>query len=68
MKKKEALKEFKELILPDVVKRYGNTDLVAMREAWNNWTDVLYKDRRITYRQYETWTSPFCDTRSVFVC
>ena len=34
-------------------------DGVMRREAWNNYTDTLYKDRQITERQYETWANPF---------
>lgn len=35
------------------------TDKPALREAWNNYTDALCKDSRITSRQYETWQNPF---------
>ena len=34
-------------------------DVVMKREAWNNFTDALCKDRQITSRQYDTWTNPF---------
>ena len=34
-------------------------DKVAIREAWGIFTDRLCKDRFITMKQYETWTSPF---------
>lgn len=59
MTKKEALEEFKNDILPAVIKRYGKTDKVAITEEWNNYTDFLCKDRRITMKQYETWCHPF---------
>lgn len=38
---------------------YRASDKVALREAWNNYTDSLCKDGLITERQYETWTNPF---------
>jgi hypothetical protein len=59
MNKREALEEFRKNILPCVVQKYGKDDVVAIREAWNNWTDSLYKSRQITHKQYETWFGPF---------
>ena len=38
---------------------YRASDKVALREAWNNYTDSLCKDGLITERQYETWSNPF---------
>ena len=38
---------------------YSEGDKVALREAWNNYTDSLCKDGLITERQYETWSNPF---------
>lgn len=61
--KKQAEREFIEEILPHVKAAYeqdGRPDYVARSEEWNNWTDSLCKDRRITLRQYETWTHPRC--------
>jgi len=34
-------------------------DIVWKRESWNNFTDMLCKDRQISSKQYETWTNPF---------
>lgn len=34
-------------------------DVTAQREYFNNYTDMLCKDRQITVKQYETWTNPF---------
>mgnify|MGYP001477649259 CR=1 FL=1 len=59
MTKKEAIKEFKKYILPGVVKKYGNNDLPAKREAWNNYTDHLHEEGRISQKQYENWTNIF---------
>ena len=59
MTKKQALAEFREYILPEVVKQHGKQDRVAKSEAWCNFTDALCKDRRITRHQDETWTNPF---------
>jgi len=61
MTKREALIEFKLYILPLVRQTYekdGRVDRPARAEAWNNWTDALCKDRRITMKQYETWVGP----------
>lgn len=59
MTKKEALKEFKEFILPKVINKYGKNDKPAKCEAWNDWTDFLCKSNRITLKQYESWVNPF---------
>jgi len=62
MTKVQAKKEFRAYVLPTVKERYeiwGNPDWPARREAWNNFTDQLCKDGRITLRQYETWGNPF---------
>ena len=57
--KKQALEIFREDIAPYVREQYGRGDVIAMREAWNNWTDGLCKDGCITPHQYTTWTNPF---------
>lgn len=61
MTKREAVAEFRADVLPFVKARYeqdGKPDHIARSEAWNDWTDMLCKDRRITSHQYETWTHP----------
>ncbi len=59
MTKNQAVADFRMYILPGVVKWFGANDKVAIRTAWNDWTDSLYKNNQITMKQYETWTSPF---------
>jgi hypothetical protein len=59
MTKAEALAEFRAEVLPHVVAQYGRNDKPAIREAWNNYTDALCKNRQITLRQYESWVAPF---------
>lgn len=61
MTKREAVREFKEEVLPLVVKEFGSTDVPARDQAWNDWTDDLCKGKRITQKQYDTWTHPFND-------
>jgi len=34
-------------------------DVIYTRENWNNFTDYLCKNRKISTKQYETWTNPF---------
>lgn len=51
--KKQALQMF----LESYVGPRG--DVVMKREAWNNFTDALCKDRQITDRQYAAWANPF---------
>lgn len=59
MTKKEAVAEFKADILPHVIKQYGKNDKPAIEQAWNDWTDALCKNGRITQHQYDTWVHPF---------
>lgn len=58
MTRKEAIAEFKAEILPHVLAKYGPNDKPARAEAWNDWTDTLCKEGRITLEQYETWSAP----------
>jgi len=51
--KKQVLQMFRE------IDNSPKGDVVRRREAWNNFTDYLCKDRQITERQYDTWTNPF---------
>ena len=59
MTKKEALSYFKEFILPHIPNNCRYIDESARREAWNNYTDALCTEGRITLKQYETWGNPF---------
>lgn len=59
--KKQAEQDFKNNILPSVINRFeqdGKKDKPARREAWNNFTDMLCKDGRISDNQYNNWTQP----------
>lgn len=54
---------FREDVLPRVkalYEKHGRKDWPARREAWNEFTDFLHKDRKITSHQYETWGLPAC--------
>tara|TARA_R100000149_G_scaffold50143_1_gene20872 strand:- start:18 stop:209 length:192 start_codon:yes stop_codon:yes gene_type:complete len=57
MTKAEALKNFREMYktLPTALRG----DAIAKREDWNNYTDALCKNGRITLNQYENWDQPF---------
>ena len=63
MTKKEAIAEFNEYILPEVRRQYGRGDYVAIAEAWNNYTDMLRSDGRISRHQYNTWGGHPADRR-----
>lgn len=51
----DARRYFKEHIQPLVEAQYSKRDTVALNEAWNNWTDDLYKNGEISYKAYDTW-------------
>jgi len=59
MTKWEAVKIFKAEVLPEIDAQYGKDDIPAKRTAWNNWTDALCKEGRITAKQYDEWVGPF---------
>jgi hypothetical protein len=59
----QACECFESEILPLVREHHeqdGIPDWPARREAWNNWTDSLCKDRQISDWQYENWDHPPC--------
>lgn len=58
MNKSQVLRHFREYIAPMVREQYGR-DAIAMREAFNDYTDSLCKEGVITNHQYNTWTNPF---------
>ena len=61
----EAVREFEAYILPSVrhaEKRNNDgkswVDGPMRREAWNNFTDALCKEGKISDWQYENWSQP----------
>ena len=62
----QACECFESEILPlvrDQHEQDGIPDWPARREAWNNWTDSLCKERQISDWQYENWDHPPCNER-----
>ena len=62
MSKKEVMKDFKEYVLPSIRKEHEQDrriDRPARREAWNNYTDMLHKDRLISDYAYDQWACPW---------
>ncbi len=59
MTKHEALRLFREEILPLVRKQYGRYDRVARAEEFSNFIDMLHRDGSITRHQADTWTNPY---------
>jgi len=61
MTKVEAVRIYKEEILPSVKDQYeqdGITDKPARQFAWQCFIDSLCKNGEITQRQYDTWGNP----------
>ncbi len=61
MTRDEAIEQFDNYVLPVVIQLHeqdGKFDECPRSEAWNNWTDAMCKDRRISDWQYENWTHP----------
>jgi hypothetical protein len=61
--KADATMFFRKHILPGVIRQHGKDDSSAIREAWNNFTDSLKKEGRISAQQYETWQNPIRKVR-----
>ena len=62
LKKKEALRLFRSEVLPIIRDQYEQDrriDYPARREAWNNFTDSLHRDRQISDWAADNWTNPF---------
>jgi len=63
MTKKEALVDFQENILPEIIaieqKGTGRKDKVMRAEEWNNYTDSLCKSGQISSKQYNNWSNPY---------
>lgn len=57
MTKAEVIAECREVFkeMPEVFRG----DASAKREYFNDYTDSLCKDGRITQHQYDTWSNPF---------
>ena len=58
MTKKQALAQYKELFLPNIIAKYGKKDLIAIREDWKAYTDSLCRNGFITEKQCAFWCSP----------
>ena len=57
MTKEQAVAEFRSIYpAGSFIGRSGRLDRPMAREAWNNFTDALNKDRRITDVQYNRWS------------
>lgn len=62
MTKAQVTADFRKYYMPAIRAEYeqdGKPDYVARAEAWNNYTDMLCKEGRISTHQYNTWTCPF---------
>jgi len=58
--KKQVLKEFSELWRELVASNPSlRGDSIAKREAFNNYVDMLNKERRVTDSQAFNWSNPF---------
>ena len=55
--KREVVETLRELFRESPDQFSG--DIIAKREAFNDYTDMLCKDGQISVKQYETWTNPF---------
>ena len=59
MTKAEAVQNFRDLWKQETKGSRFYYDTIAKREAFNNYTDSLCKEGKITLKQYENWGQPF---------
>lgn len=60
MTKKQAVAVWREDVLPSVKEQYeqdGRPDRVARSESWNDWIDMMIRDRCVP-RSAGDWTHP----------
>lgn len=63
MTKKQAVKDFQRLIMHRIVekeKETGFKDWPRRRTAWNDFTEFLHRERKISDNQVNNWTHPRC--------
>lgn len=53
--KKDVLIEFKNHVIPHIPK----DDVVAKREAWNDYVDFLEKENHVNVNRSRNWSNPF---------
>lgn len=54
----EVREMWRENVKPYVVEQYSEDDVIALRESFSNYCDMLCKDREITEYQYENIAYP----------
>lgn len=55
--KQEAIVNFQDTA--DSIQKNYPGDSIMLADAWNDYTDLLCRDKIITTRQYKTWLNPF---------
>lgn len=67
----QAFTEFDLELAPAVRKQYGDGDIVALREAWNDYTDMLTKERdgfnTLQYQHCPAWDDDMPDDDLEFI-
>ena len=51
----ELSEKFDDEILPSIIEKYGEDDLPAINEGFNDWTDGLCKGGEIHTKQYNNY-------------
>jgi hypothetical protein len=59
MTDEQVVECFEEFVLPHVIKDYGEDDEIAIRTAFNDYTDMLCKDGEISDEQYNDMENPY---------
>lgn len=59
MTEAQALKIFNEICPRERYRTERGFDIIARREHWGIFIDMLCRDGVITLKQYESWDNPF---------
>ena len=65
MTRDEAISDFEAMVLPSIIETErsqgdGDFDEPMRSEAWNDYTDDLHQEHRISDWQLANWTHPDC--------
>lgn len=67
---KEAFATWSADIKPAVIQQYGRDDYTALAESWNDYTDSLCKDGKLSDLQYQycpAWDDEFPDDEHAYI-
>ncbi len=59
MTEEQVVEAFEESFKPFLLAQFGPDDEIALREAFNDYTDSLCKEGQISNKMYDTMDNPY---------